>query len=109
MGMHNKMRKVFRHFGRENQLKKLGEEYKELGEAIQSGDFIHVAEELADVFVIMCQLELDRSNDVESSKDWMLLQCKLYGIDALAIYKITNNKLNRTLERIDTIPGYGVV
>ena len=78
---------IINHFGLTNQLKKLSEEVFELQEAIltDAGDkecYDHIVEEMADVYVVMEQLE----EYFEVNQDKLI---------AMESYKI-----RRTLERI---------
>lgn len=80
--------KIINHYGLTNQLKKLSEEVYELQEAIlldEGGEesYNHIVEEMADVYVVMEQLE----EYFEVSQDKLI---------AMESYKI-----RRTLQRIE--------
>lgn len=48
-----KLSKIYNHFGRDAQIKKLREEVEEFIEALQSGNMEHATEEFADVAVVL--------------------------------------------------------
>ena len=81
--MKDKLSQIIKHYGLPQQLKYIHSEYFELDEAIISGDNpIHIAEEIADIMV-------------------MLEQFKVYfDIDDEQIEQIMNEKIDRQLERI---------
>ena len=70
------------YFGKENQIEKLKEEVAELIEAIREGDSSHVAEELADVRLMLYQFAY-------------FFDVKDYEIEDCMVYKTT-----RTFEKI---------
>lgn len=95
----DKLLQIINHYGIEKQLKYIHSEYFELDEAImnyQNGDFLcgldyeekeeqyknHIAEELADIFVMLKQFQY------------------YYGIKDYEIEKVMNYKIDRQLERI---------
>lgn len=78
--------KIYNHFGEETQLEKLKEEVLELIEAILEKDLEHIHEEFTDVKVMMKQIH------------------KAYNLRNWKIAEIEKEKIERTLERIDT--GY---
>lgn len=91
--MKNKLLKIINHYGIDNQLKYIHSEYFELDEAICAekydieGCFFeniynHIAEEIADVMVMLKQFQY------------------YYGIEDKQIEDIMNYKINRQLERI---------
>lgn len=81
--MKEKLLQIIEHYGLYNQLKYLHTEYFELDEAIISCDEIgHIAEELADVMVMLKQIQYD------------------YDIADEQIEGIMNCKIDRQLERI---------
>lgn len=101
--MEKDLLKIIEHFDINNQQRKLQEEVFELNEAITThelkksveyeiplteiiGTKEHITEELADVEVILLQIK------------------EFYRIDSNEILKIMKNKINRTLERIES--GY---
>jgi len=74
---------IIQFFGEKSQYEKLSEEQDELFEAINEGDKLHIAEEIADNLVMIEQVRI------------------MNGIDREEIYKIISDKINRTLSRID--------
>lgn len=83
MTQEQKLKKIFNHFGRENQAEKLVEEANELLQAIQKGDEENFEEELADVLVVIGQFMITFD----------------YLEDKLS--KTVNEKVERTLKRIE--------
>jgi len=84
--MIEKLKCIYNHFGPEVQAEKLLEESAELNEAIREGDKQHIAKELADVNVLLMQI------------------ANVYGIGLTDIWSVVDNKINRTIERIES--GY---
>ena len=98
--MEEDLLKIIEHFGINNQQRKLHEEVFELNEAItnyqiakksvytQNFDILrkHIAEEITDVEVMLLQIK------------------EYYHIDGNEILEIMNNKIKRTLDRIES--GY---
>ena len=97
--MKEELLKIIKHFGVNNQQRKLQEEVFELNEAIIKRESIasyeienlnnhdkHIKEEIADVMILLEQIKL------------------YYGISNEEITKIFLEKVNRTLERIES--GY---
>lgn len=92
--MYDKLLEIIKHFGIKNQQKKLTEEIHELNEAITTyevlDDYIgsyadekhHIAEELADCYVLLNQIKT------------------YYDISSSQIGDIMDEKTERTLERI---------
>ena len=83
--------KIINYFGVNNQQRKLQEEVFELQEAITKfengiGDIKEVEEELVDVIILIHQL------------------IEFYEVDPIEFMKLRDNKLNRTIERINN--GY---
>lgn len=81
-----KLIKIYNHFGQETQMKKLIEEANELAEAVKSGNTDHIAEEIADLMVLIEQIMIAfpiLSNRVNSEFSY---------------------KIERTLDRIES--GY---
>lgn len=87
----NDYMKIIEHYGVRNQLKKLSEEVFELQEAVIEEDIMcgvngihteHICEEIADVFVLLFQLQ------------------EFYGISKYEISDMICYKVERTLERI---------
>ena len=86
--MDEKLLQIFNHYGLKNQLKKLSEEVYELQEAIllDEGGYDsldHITEELADVYVLLSQIETK------------------YEIDQEKLVDMQAYKINRTLGRIE--------
>lgn len=79
--MDDRVRKILYHYGFENQRLKTIEELSELIQALCKGDYNNVREEVADCFI-------------------MLEQLKIYLCES-TIDKIIDEKLNRTLRRIE--------
>lgn len=84
--------KIIKHYGLMKQLKYIHSEYFELDEAVMDFEYTnvnklaqveHIAEELADVMVMLKQFQY------------------YYGIDDEQVEKIMNEKIERQLERID--------
>lgn len=97
--MEKDLLKIIEHFGVENQQRKLQEEVFELNEAITKREAVavyeneylkshdkHIEEEIADIEVILLQIK------------------EYYHIDGNEILKTMENKIKRTLERIES--GY---
>lgn len=89
--MESKYLKIINHFGVNNQQRKLQEEVFELQEAITKfeagvGDIKDVEEELVDVWILINQL------------------IEFYEVEPIEFMQLRNDKLNRTLERIES--GY---
>lgn len=84
MKMEEKLLKIYNHFGEEGQIEKLREEVEELIEAIKEGDKEHIKEEMADVLVIVNQIVYKKEMNEEE------------------LVEIFEQKVNRTLERIET-------
>ena len=84
MKMEEKLLKIYNHFGEEGQMEKLREEVEELIEAIKEGDEEHIKEEMADVLVIVNQIRYKKEMNEEE------------------LVEIFEQKVNRTLERIET-------
>lgn len=82
--MREKLKKIYNHFGEENQMNKLIEEAGELTEAVREGDREHIIEEVADVLVLVEQI---------------IEQHSIINAEILDIFM---PKVDRTLERIDT-------
>lgn len=86
--IHNDLETIINHYGVRKQIKKLSEEVFELQEAVIDcewdidGRTDHVAEELADVMVLLEQIRLH------------------YGIPSQTIQGITNEKIDRQIKRI---------
>ena len=84
---------IFNHFGLENQIEKLKEEFNELNEAIEENNREHIVEETADVqnvlnqFKVVCELVK-----------------KIYTITDDELSPVMEFKNDRTLERINS--GY---
>lgn len=53
-----KLLQIINHYGLKAQLKYIHTEYFELDEAVLSGDVDHIAEELADVYIMLNQIQL---------------------------------------------------
>lgn len=81
-----KLMKIYNHFGRDAQIKKLREEVEEFIGALQSGNMEHATEELADIAVVLSQFAIlpEIEDDLFSS--------------------VFDYKLNRTISRIES--GY---
>lgn len=82
------LKKITEHFGIETELTKLNEEVGELLNECYRGHYIsnskdHIEDEMADVFVILCQI------------------CLHFDLDFDNIAKIFDSKVNRTVERIE--------
>lgn len=86
MNISESLKHIYNHFGEEAQLEKLREEVEELIEAIKEKDLQHITEEIADVYVVIAQIE------------------SIYGIDTNEVIEICETKMERTLERIKS--GY---
>jgi NTP pyrophosphatase (non-canonical NTP hydrolase) len=84
--MIDKVKQIAEHFGLSCQVLKFQEESSELVEAIKSGDKAHMEEELADVCVVMYGIG------------------EYLGLDRDRITEIMEQKIDRTLDRIET--GY---
>jgi len=78
-----KLLKIISHYGLKKQLKYIHTEYFELDEAVLSGDKEHIAEELADVFVMLNQIIF------------------YFGIDQTMLQVIADEKIERQLKRIE--------
>ena len=78
-----KLLKIINHYGLAKQLKYIHTEYFELDEAVLSGDKEHIAEELADVLVMLNQIIL------------------YFGIDDAQLEVIAEEKVERQLKRIE--------
>lgn len=78
-----KLLKIINHYGLANQLKYIHTEYFELDEAVLSGEKEHIAEELADVLVMLNQIIF------------------YFGIDQTQLQVIADEKVERQLKRID--------
>ena len=89
--MEDKLLKIINHYGVNHQQRKLQEEVFELNEAIIRAenkyepiqDIDHIAEEIADVEVMLLQFK------------------EYYHIDGNDILKIMNEKIDRQLERME--------
>ena len=89
--MENQLKQIIEHYGIMKQLKYIHSEYFELDEAIINGELRdldnksvnHIAEELADVMVMLEQFRLH------------------YGIDKETIQDLMEYKINRQIERIE--------
>lgn len=90
--MEEKLLKIINHYGVDNQQRKLAEEVFELNEAIINAEFLpfkdkkdidHIAEEIADVAVMLLQFK------------------EYYHIDGNDILKIMNAKIDRQLKRME--------
>jgi NTP pyrophosphatase (non-canonical NTP hydrolase) len=82
--MQEKLTTILNHFGFENKLDKLKEETNELLEAIQEDDRQHTLEEMADVLIVIQQIAI------------------YYGFTEEALGEMYENKINRTIKRIET-------
>lgn len=83
MTTNEKLFKIFSHFGYRKQLKKFSEECYELTEAMLDNDKEHIKEEIADVQVLLNQFK------------------ELYKIQDSEIVNIMEQKIDRTLDRIE--------
>ena len=89
--MENQLKQIISFYGIKKQLKYIHSEYFELDEAIINGELKdldnnaikHIAEELADVMVMLEQFRLH------------------YGIDKETIQDLMEYKINRQIERIE--------
>jgi len=87
--MENQLKQIIEHYGIMKQLKYIHSEYFELDEAIieyeniDSTNIDHIAEEIADVMVMLEQFRLH------------------YGIDKETIQDLMEYKINRQIERIE--------
>lgn len=78
-----KLLKIINHYGLAKQLKYIHTEYFELDEAVLSGDKEHIAEELADVMVMLKQLQY------------------YFNIEDEQVEKVAEFKIERQLKRIE--------
>lgn len=78
-----KLLEIVKYYGIEKQLKYIHTEYFELDEACLSGNKEHIAEELADVYVMLNQIRV------------------YFEIDNEKITQIADFKIERQLERIE--------
>lgn len=82
--LNNNIKKIINHFGERSQKNKAIEELKELIEAIHCDQKSMVMEEIADVIVMISQLVL------------------IYKLDENKIERVAQEKVQRTLERIES-------
>jgi NTP pyrophosphatase (non-canonical NTP hydrolase) len=80
---HNQIRKIINHYGHTTQFNKAVEELAELTRALVRDDRNNVIEEIADVYIMLEQLKI------------------MGGISDDLINYVIDQKLNRTIERID--------
>lgn len=81
--MNEKLEVIISHYGELHQIKKAIEELDELKEALRDNHAVeHITEEIADVFVMLCQL------------------MTIYDIDADLIDDIMKHKIDRTIDRM---------
>lgn len=76
------LKKITEYFGIDNQIIKLNEELAELTVEIVKDNYFGIQEELADVYVLLKQIQL------------------YFNIDEEEIESVSNEKINRTLKRI---------
>lgn len=76
------LKKIIEHFGVSNQIIKLNEELAELTVEIVKDDYFGIQEELADVYVLLKQIQL------------------YFDIADEEIESVSNEKIDRTLKRI---------
>lgn len=81
--MNDGMKLIADHYGKEHQTVKAMEELAELIQALAKGDVENIKEEVADVLVMIGQLQ------------------HLYGISEIEISRIMFRKITRQIERID--------
>ena len=83
--MKNKLLQIINHYGLDKQLKYIHSEYFELDEAIISGDKpIHIAEEIADIQVMLKQFQY------------------YYEIEDSEVEQIMAEKIDRQIKRIES-------
>lgn len=61
----DKLKMIADHYGYDHQALKLVEEMAELTQALLKGDSVHIAEEMADVEIMMEQLRYFHANEAE--------------------------------------------
>lgn len=83
----NPLRTIISYYGRDNQKTKAIEEMSELIKAICKNDVDNIEEEIADVSVMLMQLQI------------------IYGFSNEEIERIKKKKINRTLETIQCMRG----